>query len=44
MLRELESRPDWQIAVALPAALRVYYTTVAAAFVPFLHPDRADSH
>ncbi len=44
MLRKLASRPDWQIALALTAALRVFYTTVAAAFVPFLHPDPALIH
>ncbi len=41
MLRKLASRPDWQIALALTAALRVFYTAMAAAFLPFLHPDPA---
>ncbi len=41
MLRKLASRPDWQIAMAVTAALRVFYTAMAAAFSPFLHPDPA---
>ena len=41
MLRKLASRPDWQIAMAVAATSRVFYTVVAAAFVPFLHPDPA---
>src|SRR5208282_3272546 len=41
MLRKLASRPDWQIAMAVAAALRVLYTAMAAAFLPFLHPDPA---
>ena len=41
MLRKLASRPDWQIAMAITAALRVFYTAMAAAFSPFLHPDPA---
>jgi hypothetical protein len=39
MLRKLASRPDWQIAILATAALRVFYTAMAAAFLPFLHPD-----
>ena len=39
MLRKLASRPDWQIAILATAALRVFYTAIAAAFLPFLHPD-----
>jgi hypothetical protein len=39
MLRKLASRPDWQIAMVAAAALRVFYTAMAAAFLPFLHPD-----
>jgi hypothetical protein len=41
MLRKLASHPDWHIAVAVTAALRVFYTAMAAAFFPFLHPDPA---
>ena len=37
--RKLEPRADWQIALAITAALRVVYTGVAAAAVVFLHPD-----
>lgn len=44
MLRKLTSRPDWQIAMAVTAALRVFYTAMAAAFLPFLHPDPALIH
>ena len=41
MSRRLASRPDWQIALAVTAALRLFYTAMAAAFLPFLHPDPA---
>jgi hypothetical protein len=41
MLRKLASRPDWQIAIVVTAALRVLYTAMAAIFLPFLHPDPA---
>ncbi len=41
MLRKLASRPDWQIAMAATVALRLLYTAMAAAFLPFLHPDPA---
>jgi len=41
MLRRLASRPDWQIALAVTVALRLFYTAMAAAFLPFLHPDPA---
>jgi hypothetical protein len=41
MLRRLASRPDWQIALAVTVALRVFYTAIAAVFLPFLHPDPA---
>ncbi len=41
MLRKLASRPDWQIALVTTAALRLFYTATAAAFLPFLHPDPA---
>jgi hypothetical protein len=44
MLRKLASRPDWQIAMTVTAALRVFYTAMAAAFLPFLHPDPALIH
>src|SRR6266436_1734738 len=39
MFGKLKSRPDWQIALAITGALRVFYSAVAAAFLPFLHPD-----
>jgi hypothetical protein len=44
MLRKLTSRPDWQIAMAVTAALRVFYTAMAAAFLPFLHPNPGSIH
>src|SRR5271157_4223811 len=44
MLRRLASRPEWQIAMAVTAALRVFYTAMAAAWLPFLHPDPALIH
>ena len=44
MLRKLAFRPDWQIAIAATAALRVFYTAMAAAFMPFLHPNPALIH
>ncbi|MFZ1129338.1 MAG: mannosyltransferase family protein [Terriglobales bacterium] len=44
MLRKLASRPDWQIAMAVTAALRLFYSAMAAAFLPFLHPDPALIH
>ena len=39
MWRKLEPRADWQIALAITAALRVVYTGVAAGAAVFLHPD-----
>jgi Mannosyltransferase (PIG-V) len=39
MLRKLASRPDWQIALAATAALRVFYSMLAAVAAVFLHPD-----
>lgn len=36
-----EQRADWQIAFAITAALRVFYTGVAAASAVFLHPNPA---
>ena len=39
MLRRLASRPDWQIAFTATALLRLFYTAVAVAFFPFVHPD-----
>jgi hypothetical protein len=39
MFGNQKSRPDWQIALAMTGALRVFYSAVAAAFLPFLHPD-----
>ena len=41
MLRKLASSRDWHVALALTAASRVFYSTMAAAFLPFLHPDPA---
>ena len=41
MLRKLESWPDWQIALAIAASLRLFYSVVAAVVSPFLHPDAA---
>jgi hypothetical protein len=39
MLRKFASRPDWQIALAVTAVLRVFYSATAAVFLPFLHPS-----
>jgi hypothetical protein len=39
MLQRVESWPDWKIALALTAILRVFYSGVAAALSFFLHPD-----
>jgi len=44
MLRKLESRPDWQIALAISGALRLFYSIVAAAASPLLHPSPALIH
>src|SRR5712671_3712269 len=44
MFGKLKSRPDWQIALAMAGALRVFYSAVAAAFLPFLHPDPVVIH
>ncbi len=44
MLRRLELWPDWKIALALTAGLRVFYTAMPAALAPFLHPDPALIH
>lgn len=44
MFGKLKSRPDWQIALAMAGALRVLYLAVAAASLPFLHPDPALIH
>lgn len=41
MHRKLASRPDWQIALAVTVGMRVFYTALAMAFVPFLRPDPA---
>jgi hypothetical protein len=37
--RKLQPRADWQIALAITAALRVVYTGVAVIAATFLHPD-----
>jgi hypothetical protein len=39
MLGKFASRPDWQIALAVTAVLRLFYSATAAVFMPFLHPD-----
>ena len=39
MWRKFEPRADWQIALAITAALRVVYTCVAAVAAVFVHPD-----
>ncbi len=44
MSRTLESRPDWQIALATTVAGRVFFSAVAAVFSLFLHPDPALIH
>ncbi len=44
MLRKLASWADWQIALAVTAALRVFYSGFAAASLPFLHPKQAAIH
>ena len=41
MLRRLESKPDWKIALTLAVGLRVFYSAMAAVFSLFLHPDPA---
>ena len=41
MTHQLQSRPDWQIALAITASLRLVYSLVAALVSPFLHPDAA---
>ena len=41
MLRKLESWPDWQIALAIAASLRLFYSVAAAVVSLFLHPDAA---
>jgi len=38
---KLESRPNWQIALAITASLRLLYSVAAAVVSPFLHPDAA---
>jgi len=44
MSHTLESRPDWQIALATTVAGRVFFSAVAAVFSLFLHPDPALIH
>ena len=41
MLRRLESRADWQIALAIAVSLRLFYSAAVAVVSPFLHPDTA---
>jgi hypothetical protein len=44
MFGKLKSRADWQIALAMTGALRVFYSAAAAACLPFLHPDPVVIH
>jgi hypothetical protein len=44
MLRRLASHPDWQIAAVVTAALRIFYTALAAIFSSFLPSDPAPIH
>ena len=44
MLRKLETRPDWQIALTITASLRLFYSVAATIASPFLHPDPAIIH
>lgn len=39
MQHRLQSRPNWQIALLMTAALRVFYTALAAAAAVFVHPQ-----
>jgi len=41
MLRKLASSPDWQIAMTITVALRVFFSAIAAAFSFVLHPGPA---
>jgi len=41
MRRRLESWSEWQIALAIEAALRVFYSALAAVLSFYLHPDPA---
>ena len=41
MLRKLQPRADWQIALAITVFLRLFYSVAAAVVSPFLHPDPA---
>jgi hypothetical protein len=44
MMRRLQSWADWQVALAITIALRVFYSAVAAALSFYLHPDPAIIH
>jgi hypothetical protein len=44
MFRRVESWPEWKIALALAAGLRVFYSAFAAALSFFLHPNPALVH
>lgn len=44
MLRRLKSWSDWQIALAITAVLRVFYSALAAVLSFYLHPDQALIH
>jgi hypothetical protein len=41
MFRKFATRPDWQIALTATLSLRIFFTAVAAAFSPFVHPTQA---
>jgi hypothetical protein len=44
MSGKLESRPDWQVALATTVVGRAFFSAVAAVFSLFLHPDPALIH
>jgi hypothetical protein len=41
MLRRVAGWADWQIALAMSLVLRIFWSVVAAALFPFLHPEAA---
>jgi hypothetical protein len=44
MSRRMEQWPDWKISLVITAALRLFYSAVAAALSFFLHPDPSLIH
>src|ERR1700689_4522675 len=44
MLRRAASWADWQIAVAMTLALRIFYSVMALTLSFFLHPDPSAIH